>query len=284
MKQNRRKYLTRTKLYYKKNQHVKVMVGSIQDAKNVPPVVHINQPFLGIKFSKFHFHDQTTTHPLHFSNKTVNSSQTVVTLCFVLCVMKKIQLPINVLCWPLISQIWLYFSFSFCNHFDLFFSQIGGDMTAAQKNSNETLFSSYKMGRFDLSHRWVSAELIKLIDDLKWLLYERLISYRVCVCVFRVVLAPMTRCRALNGVPNAALAEYYAQRTTPGGFLISEGTMVSPGSAGYSRHFYLLFFLRPKVNTTIRWRQLTGLLNKYLFCRLENKTIWFSLKYWINSY
>ncbi|CAA0359010.1 unnamed protein product [Arabidopsis thaliana] len=74
-------------------------------------------------------------------------------------------------------------------------------MTAAQGNSNETLFSSYKMGRFDLSHR--------------------------------VVLAPMTRCRALNGVPNAALAEYYAQRTTPGGFLISEGTMVSPGSAGF---------------------------------------------------
>ncbi|XP_010412901.1 PREDICTED: 12-oxophytodienoate reductase 3 [Camelina sativa] len=74
-------------------------------------------------------------------------------------------------------------------------------MTAAQGNSNETLFSSYKMGRFDLSHR--------------------------------VVLAPMTRCRALNGVPNAALAEYYAQRTTPGGFLITEGTMVSPGSAGF---------------------------------------------------
>ena len=40
---------------------------------------------------------------------------------------------------------------------DFYFSffQIGGDMTAAQGNSNETLFSSYKMGRFDLSHRWV---------------------------------------------------------------------------------------------------------------------------------
>lgn len=72
---------------------------------------------------------------------------------------------------------------------------------AAQGKSTDTLFSPYKMGRFDLSHR--------------------------------VVLAPMTRCRALNGVPNAALAEYYAQRTTPGGFLISEGTMISPGSAGF---------------------------------------------------
>ncbi|ESQ36893.1 hypothetical protein EUTSA_v10002563mg [Eutrema salsugineum] len=72
---------------------------------------------------------------------------------------------------------------------------------ATQGNSTDNLFSPYKMGRFDLSHR--------------------------------VVLAPMTRCRALNGVPNAALVEYYAQRTTPGGFLISEGTMVSPGSAGF---------------------------------------------------
>uniref|UniRef100_A0A1J3FDE4 12-oxophytodienoate reductase 3 n=1 Tax=Noccaea caerulescens TaxID=107243 RepID=A0A1J3FDE4_NOCCA len=74
-------------------------------------------------------------------------------------------------------------------------------MTELKGNSNDSLFSPYKMGRFDLSHR--------------------------------VVLAPMTRCRALNGVPNAGLAEYYAQRTTPGGFLISEGTMVSPGSAGF---------------------------------------------------
>lgn len=50
--------------------------------------------------------------------------------------------------------------------------------------------------------------------------------------VCRVVLAPMTRCRALNGVPNAALAEYYTQRSTPGGFLITEGTIVSPSGAG----------------------------------------------------
>ncbi|EEF46289.1 12-oxophytodienoate reductase 3 [Ricinus communis] len=64
-----------------------------------------------------------------------------------------------------------------------------------------TLFSPYKMGRFNLSHR--------------------------------VVLAPMTRCRALNGIPNAALAEYYTQRSTPGGFLITEGTLVSPTAPGF---------------------------------------------------
>ncbi|XP_065848873.1 12-oxophytodienoate reductase 3 [Euphorbia lathyris] len=64
-----------------------------------------------------------------------------------------------------------------------------------------TLFSPYKMGKFDLSHR--------------------------------VVLAPMTRCRALNGIPNAALVEYYRQRSTPGGFLITEGTLISPSAPGF---------------------------------------------------
>lgn len=43
----------------------------------------------------------------------------------------------------------------------------------------------------------------------------------------------MTRCRALNGVPRPALAEYYAQRSTNGGFLVSEGTLVSNTAAGF---------------------------------------------------
>ncbi|XP_028751460.1 12-oxophytodienoate reductase 3 [Neltuma alba] len=64
-----------------------------------------------------------------------------------------------------------------------------------------TLFSPYKMGKFDLSHR--------------------------------VVLAPMTRCRALNWIPQPAMAEYYVQRSTPGGFLITEGTLISPTAPGF---------------------------------------------------
>ncbi|EXB38932.1 12-oxophytodienoate reductase 3 [Morus notabilis] len=64
-----------------------------------------------------------------------------------------------------------------------------------------SLFSPYNMGKLDLSHR--------------------------------VVLAPMTRCRAINGVPHEALAEYYTQRSTAGGFLISEGTLVSNTAAGF---------------------------------------------------
>uniref|UniRef100_K3YI77 NADH:flavin oxidoreductase/NADH oxidase N-terminal domain-containing protein n=1 Tax=Setaria italica TaxID=4555 RepID=K3YI77_SETIT len=51
----------------------------------------------------------------------------------------------------------------------------------------------------------------------------------------RVVLAPMTRCRAPRAVPGPALEEYYAQRSTEGGLLISEGTIISPAGPGFPR-------------------------------------------------
>ncbi|KAG5225536.1 12-oxophytodienoate reductase family protein [Salix suchowensis] len=71
----------------------------------------------------------------------------------------------------------------------------------AENRTGTSLFSPFKMGKFSLSHR--------------------------------VVLAPMTRCRALRGIPGDALAEYYAQRSTPGGFLITEGTLISPSAPGF---------------------------------------------------
>uniref|UniRef100_A0A5B6ZJE6 Putative 12-oxophytodienoate reductase 3 n=1 Tax=Davidia involucrata TaxID=16924 RepID=A0A5B6ZJE6_DAVIN len=64
-----------------------------------------------------------------------------------------------------------------------------------------TLFSPFKMAKFNLSHR--------------------------------VVLAPMTRCRALNEIPQPALVDYYVQRSTNGGFLVTEGTLISPTAAGF---------------------------------------------------
>ncbi|XP_024172882.1 12-oxophytodienoate reductase 3 [Rosa chinensis] len=66
-----------------------------------------------------------------------------------------------------------------------------------------TLFSPYKMGRLNLSHR--------------------------------VVLAPLTRCRAPNEIPQPAMIEYYSQRSTPGGLLITEATSLSDTSAGFPR-------------------------------------------------
>lgn len=51
----------------------------------------------------------------------------------------------------------------------------------------------------------------------------------------RVVMAPMTRSRAVeSNTPNALMAEYYAQRATAG-LLITEGTSPSPNGLGYAR-------------------------------------------------
>ncbi|PRQ51940.1 putative 12-oxophytodienoate reductase [Rosa chinensis] len=74
---------------------------------------------------------------------------------------------------------------------------------ADSSSKGPTLFSPYKMGRFNLSHR--------------------------------IVLAPLTRCRAHNEIPQPAMVKYYSQRSTPGGLLISEGTSPSDTSAGYPR-------------------------------------------------
>ena len=49
----------------------------------------------------------------------------------------------------------------------------------------------------------------------------------------RVIMAPLTRCRAVdNRVPNALMAEYYAQRASAG-LIISEATAVDPMGVGY---------------------------------------------------
>jgi N-ethylmaleimide reductase len=50
----------------------------------------------------------------------------------------------------------------------------------------------------------------------------------------RVVLAPLTRMRAEPGaIPGKLMAEYYAQRTSEGGFLIGEATITAPNGNGY---------------------------------------------------
>lgn len=49
-----------------------------------------------------------------------------------------------------------------------------------------------------------------------------------------IVMAPMTRSRALGNVPNAMMAEYYGQRASAG-LIITEGTSPAPEGLGYSR-------------------------------------------------
>ena len=69
--------------------------------------------------------------------------------------------------------------------------------------STSKLYSPLKVGAFDLQHR--------------------------------VVLAPLTRMRSSQpgNVPNALMAEYYAQRASKGGLLVSEATQVSQQGQGY---------------------------------------------------
>ncbi|XP_057759871.1 putative 12-oxophytodienoate reductase 11 [Arachis stenosperma] len=63
------------------------------------------------------------------------------------------------------------------------------------------LLTPYKIGNLDLSHR--------------------------------VVLAPLTRQRSYNNVPQPHAVLYYSQRTTNGGLLIAEATCISPTARGY---------------------------------------------------
>ena len=50
----------------------------------------------------------------------------------------------------------------------------------------------------------------------------------------RIVMAPLTRSRAIGNVPNELMAQYYAERASVG-LIISEGTSPSPNGLGYAR-------------------------------------------------
>jgi N-ethylmaleimide reductase len=50
----------------------------------------------------------------------------------------------------------------------------------------------------------------------------------------RLVMAPMTRSRAINNIPNELMAEYYGQRNGAG-LIITEGTAPAPEALGYPR-------------------------------------------------
>ena len=51
----------------------------------------------------------------------------------------------------------------------------------------------------------------------------------------RIIMAPLTRARAVGPgrVPNALMAEYYAQRASAG-LILSEATSVTPMGVGYA--------------------------------------------------
>ncbi|MED6128492.1 12-oxophytodienoate reductase 1, partial [Stylosanthes scabra] len=74
-------------------------------------------------------------------------------------------------------------------------------MAALDSSAINPLLTPYKMGNFNLSHR--------------------------------IVLAPLTRQRSFNNVPQNHAILYYSQRTSNGGLLIAEATGVSDTAQGY---------------------------------------------------
>jgi N-ethylmaleimide reductase len=66
--------------------------------------------------------------------------------------------------------------------------------------------------------------------------YKLFTSYQLGTTALmnRIVMAPMTRCRAFNNVPNDLMAKYYHQRSGAG-LIITEGTSPSRKGLGYAR-------------------------------------------------
>src|SRR5438046_884296 len=50
----------------------------------------------------------------------------------------------------------------------------------------------------------------------------------------QIVMAPMSRNRAINNLPNQLMMKYYGQRASAG-LIVSEGVSPSPNGTGYSR-------------------------------------------------
>ena len=67
----------------------------------------------------------------------------------------------------------------------------------------------------------------------------------------RIVMAPLTRCRATGNVPNLLMKEYYSLRADAG-LIIAEGTSPSPNGLGYARQPGL--FSKGQVSG---WREVT---------------------------
>jgi N-ethylmaleimide reductase len=54
----------------------------------------------------------------------------------------------------------------------------------------------------------------------------------------RIVMAPMTRCRAIDNIPNELMAEYYKQRSNAG-LIITEGLLHLSNGLGCQNSRYI---------------------------------------------
>ena len=79
------------------------------------------------------------------------------------------------------------------------------------------------------------------------------------IVTFRIVLAPLTRQRSFNNVPQSHAILYYSQRTSKGSLLITEATGVSDTAQGYvislmTSYVHLCYFGFILNNTLINQR------------------------------
>ncbi len=72
----------------------------------------------------------------------------------------------------------------------------------------------------------------------------------------RIVMAPMTRSRAINNIPNDLMVKYYSDRAEAG-LIITEGTAPSPDGLGYARIPGL--FNKEQVNA---WKKVTDAVHE----------------------
>jgi N-ethylmaleimide reductase len=72
----------------------------------------------------------------------------------------------------------------------------------------------------------------------------------------RLIMAPLTRCRAIGHLPNRLMAEYYSQRATAG-LVITECTMVTPNTSAFGND--------PGIYSPLQidgWRQITDAVHQ----------------------
>lgn len=71
-----------------------------------------------------------------------------------------------------------------------------------------------------------------------------------------IVMAPMTRCRAIDNIPNELMVEYYEQRSSAG-LIITEGTSPSANGLGYARIPGIF-----NTQQTEGWKKVTGAVHR----------------------
>jgi len=84
----------------------------------------------------------------------------------------------------------------------LFINKLNINLNKHKMNKAKKIFQSYRLGSIELSNH--------------------------------IVMAPMTRSRAIGNIPNDLMTEYYSQRAGAG-LIVTEGTSPSPNGLGYAR-------------------------------------------------